>query len=1476
MPGEDVDYGHATIRIDIDGSGAAADGRAAGNQLQRALLNQTRRIGEQMRRQIQRGLNAAAVTVRVEPDLSRFDARLLAGLRSIDSLDIPVAPDVTGFEQRLRALLAGIEVPVRVVPDMSDFDARIRAHRPPTVTVNTDIDTDRLTRALGSLGGVAGKVGKTILGVLKFGAIGIAAASAVQGVMGLSAALASLTGITAAVPAAIVGSVAAFGALKLALSGIGDAFSAALTGDSKAFEKALEDLSPKAQAAAREVRGLKPAFEDLKESVQDAFFGKITGQITATAKALGGPLKTGLSGIAAAWGNAAKNALNYVKSQQGVANVKSILGGAENAVQGLSETTNKLTAGFLQMAGVVSDAFGEKLSTGISNAGNRFGQFMQNAAKSGDAVRWVDTAVQAFAQFGSIIGNVGKIIYGVFQAANVSGGGFLANIQVITKSLADFVNSASGQTTISNVFGAIGQVAAQLGPIISALLSNLGKIAPALAPILTGLGPVLVQVINQIGTAVRDALPQVAVAFQQIGAAAVSLGPALPPVAAAAAALARSAADLVAALAPAVALLAQLLGPVIEFAAPLLVAAAATALLVKAIQGAVAIFRVVQAAWLALNVAFAASPIGVIIVGVIALVAAIYLLYQRFEVVRTVVDAVGRALRDGFLDAVDFVKSAASQIADFFVGAFESTKSAVSTGIDAVVGFFTGLPDRISSGVSSLGSTISEFFVGAFETAKQAVQVGIDAVVDFFVQLPSRIAAGLAALPGLLYEAFTSAVAYLIIGLLTLVAGVVYTFTELPVKIYNGLVSLGTYLLQAFVVGWAQLTVWLATAVTAVGQWFAQLPVRIYNGLLTLGTYLVSAFTSAFNSTSTQVSSWIGQAVGFFQALPGRIGAGLSALGSYLVRSFSSAFSTTTAAISRWFTSSVDFFRRLPGQIGTALASLPGKLAGAFDRAVGAAKTAALNVVTSLVTVFAGLPGKIMSAIGDIGSKIMGKVTSGLPASVRKYLPFADGGIVLGPTHALIGEAGPEVVIPLTKPRRAAQLAAQSGLLAMLGVTQARTLAATGSAGDAATGNAVSTLRSLLSGIAGLLDSVGVNVVLGMVAGIRGNLGLVAAAAEDMAGAAVTAARSTLEIASPSKVFAKIGTDVGRGFVEGLTGTAAQIKSTAEKLAKDLIAAFSGRKQNALRDRLVGMVDSGNKRLTALAAQRDALAQRIADANKFAAETTKKALDAFSLQSLAQGQEQVTAQSITAGLEAAVKRVKTFSAQLDDLARRGLSKDLLTQIVGLGPEQGAELAAALSSTTKESLKRINSLQGQLATASNKLGLTSADVLYDAGAQAGKGFLTGLKAQQKDIERLMLDIARGMQKAIRAALQIKSPSRVFMKIGDLTGLGLHLGFLRRLAGLQDASRAAARDLADGVAAQLGGIGGRGKDAVVIPLTRAQRLRQAGEGAPGSGRRDGTGAAASGAVHNHTWNLYEVGSADVTAHRVVNRLVLAAGL
>ncbi|MFC9604534.1 hypothetical protein ACFTTN_13880 [Streptomyces niveus] len=1038
MAADDEDYGSARITITLDDTDIVGESRDLGLRIQRALLRATRDTGAAIRRQIQRGLSAADLTVRVDPDLSRFDSALLTGLRSLGSINLPVAPDLTGFVERIRALLAGQEVTIRVVPDLDDFDARIRAHRPPSITIRADLDVDVVSRALAGLTGIAGRVAGALGGLLRFGAVGIAVAGAATAVVGLVGALAPAAGILAAFPALIIGWQAALGTLRLALMGVSEAFGAALTGSSEEFTEALEDLSPAARAAALEVRALKPAFEALRNSVQDAFFSQIEGQITATAQALSGPMRSGLTAISQGWGEAAAGVLGYVQGAQGVANVESILDATALAVDGLGLTTNKLTAGLLQVAAVISDRFGAELSGGIANLGESFGLFLQRAAAGGDAVRWVDQALTVFAQLGDIIGNVGSILSGVFAAANVSGGGFLANIQQITRAVAELVNSAQGQEAIGAIFTAVAGVAAQLGPIVAALVTQIGGIASALGPgVFTQLGAAIVALVNAVGPALAVLAPSLEAvgaalndAFTNvdltgvagsIGSVVTSLAPSLPPLVDGITSLAVSAGDLLEVLAPVTTLLLQLLGHVVEYGAPVIVAATVTALLAKAFLAAKAAILAVRIAWAALTVTFAASPIGLIVLAVIGLATAVYLAYQRFEGFRNVVDSVGSAIKTGFLAAVDFVLGLPEMIG----GALSSFGSTLS-------GFFGGLWAGITGGLSAGADGVVTFFSGLWASITSGVSTAFNAVIGFFVALPGRIGAALAALPGFLVNVFTSAIAFLIIAALTQLAALIYVFTELPAKIGAGLMSLGSTLAGLFTTALTLVTATISGWVSTAVAFFTALPGRARAGLSSLGSSIGGVLSSAFSSASARISGWISTAVAFFSALPGRVGGALSALPGRVSAMFQSAGTSAMSAARSLGSSVVSFFSALPGRIAGALKAVGSRIAGVFRSALGAARGAVNSLISSIVSLFSGLPGKIVGALGDIGGQIMAKVKGGLPSGVAELLPFANGGVVDRPTAALIGEAGREVVIPLTRPQRARQLADESGLLDIL------------------------------------------------------------------------------------------------------------------------------------------------------------------------------------------------------------------------------------------------------------------------------------------------------------------------------------------------------------------------------------------------------------------------------------------------------------
>jgi chorismate mutase len=304
------------------------------------------------------------------------------------------------------------------------------------------------------------------------------------------------------------------------------------------------------------------------------------------------------------------------------------------------------------------------------------------------------------------------------------------------------------------------------------------------------------------------------------------------------------------------------------------------------------------------------------------------------------------------------------------------------------------------------------------------------------------------------------------------------------------------------------------------------------------------------------------------------------------------------------------------------------------------------------------------------------------------------------------------------------------------------------------------------------MPGAGAAVAQGLMSGMAGATSGVDSAARSMAAAVVTGIRAELQIASPSKKTKALAADVGKGLIVGLTGSRAKIKSVSADLAKDIWAAFTGSKDN----RYVAMVNKQTKKLLDAAAKRDKLASTIATAKKYASDVTSAARETAGLSNLGMQPEEVTAGGIKAGLASKLSQIKQFTKYIGILAKKGLGKGLLRQILNMGPEAGYAYASALVGADKGTFKSINSLQGQLDKSTTTLGRTGADLLYDSGKKAGKGFLTGLAAQQKDIENLMLKIAKGMQKAIKKALGIKSPSRVMAQLGAYSTQGLARGLI----------------------------------------------------------------------------------------------------
>lgn len=648
---------------------------------------------------------------------------------------------------------------------------------------------------------------------------------------------------------------------------------------------------------------------------------------------------------------------------------------------------------------------------------------------------------------------------------------------------------------------------------------------------------------------------------------------------------------------------------------------------------------------------------------------------------------------------------------------------------------------------------------------------------------------------------------------------------------------------------------------SGVVTFFLGIPAMIGGALSTLGAMVGQKFNEAKTTATNVALATVNSVVGFFTGLPGRIGAALSTLGSFISEKFNAAKATAANVALTTVNAVVGFFAGLPARIGNALAALGGFIGQKFNAAKATAVSTANSLINSVTGFFAGLPGKAASAVGSIVGRLRGVFNDAKSAVLSRAGSLVTEAVALvrglpSRAAAALGDLGGYLV-------GAGQALIDgfiSGITSKLGAAKDAVGSVVGAVRDFFPGSPAKT--GPFAGQGWVLYS-GRAIGDGLAQGIADRAGVALRAAAGMAAGVVGATNSALQISSPSKVFERIGKDVGRGFVDGLTGSVASIKAAADRVAKSITDAFKG-KNTRIDDVLVSQLRSTQAELTRLAGQRERIGARIKAANEFAASTTQSALQSFSLQNLFG--EGTTATGLADSIGAATAKIRQFNNQINALAKRGLRKDLLSQIIGLGPDQGAGLAATLGRATSAQLDDLNEAQRQLDQAAKDLGRTSADSLFDAGRNAGAGFLQGLKDQEAAIAKEMKKIANSLAGAIRKALGIRSPSTVLARLGRFAIQGLALGIDDQIPAVGRSALRAASALTDPFGA-----------GVSAPRIGGRFSGGASGGTASGGTPSTTTTSTRTVTNNNTFNVTAVGDPEVTAQRVLNRLVAAgAGL
>jgi hypothetical protein len=312
---------------------------------------------------------------------------------------------------------------------------------------------------------------------------------------------------------------------------------------------------------------------------------------------------------------------------------------------------------------------------------------------------------------------------------------------------------------------------------------------------------------------------------------------------------------------------------------------------------------------------------------------------------------------------------------------------------------------------------------------------------------------------------------------------------------------------------------------------------------------------------------------------------------------------------------------------------------------------------------------------------------------------------------------------------------------------------------------------------------IGTQIVAGLALGMNTSK----ASAEATAGqigntiaiAAMTGAiSSTQESALKSQLSNALSSAINGGMEKELaTGTAAEVNKVVTSLKNTLSSATAGGDISSTKESsLSKWLTNDNATLSKLATQRTNIATQIADAGQFAQSTAAAAVSNYTLSSATTNSSGGTASvnQIISTLSGDVGQIQSFKVNLQKLAKMGLNKDYLNQIISMGPVQGGQLAAELAAANLTQIAQINTAQTQIGAATNSLGQSAANVMYESGTQAGAGFLSGLKAQQSAINSEMQTIAKNMVTTLKKELGISSPSKVMMQHGLMVAEGLAQG------------------------------------------------------------------------------------------------------
>lgn len=705
---------------------------------------------------------------------------------------------------------------------------------------------------------------------------------------------------------------------------------------------ALAGLGAFATTIALGVDGIKKAFEGLKPTLDT-----LKGQVSATFEAGLAPairdlkavlpqLTQGFKNVAGAIAATASSFTAMLRQQTSVNAMNNILKQTAQITTNVGKAAAPLGQAFLSIASIAI-SFITPMTAGLGSLAEQFNKWVQSAQGQAKINDMINTGIQAFKVLFGIISQVGGIIVAVFQGLSTSTGMFGQTLVDTLQAVKEFLRSAEG----FNALQAIGQALQDVGVVVrTILLTALRELAPAIPPLLKAFSQLAQQV-----------MPPVVKILEIVG--------------------------------PIVVKLAEAIADNINWIGPLIIALGAWA----------------AAQWV-LNAAMLANPIGLVLIALAALVAAVALVItnwdsiaaffkgvwddvwkwtsDRITDVRNFIvstwDAIYKWLSDRLTDIRNFFVNIWNDIVSFFVGIGTSIGNAVGSVID----WFASIPAKIGNFLASLPGTLWNAFVDGFKLALNAVIQGIEWIIAAMIALPLKIMSIVVQVGTALVNGITSAFNWLVTNIPVFINNVITFFSELPSRIVGAIIGFSQMMNDWFTNTWNSLTTNVSTSFDSFVAWWNALPDRIIAAIQAFGGLLLNWITTAWNTAYDWAVARGAEFISWALGLPGRIIDAISRFiqdaRNWATQSFQALWDAAVQKAAEF----INWARGLPDRIASQFSSL-------FNRMVSIGGDIVRGIWQGIQNLAGWLWNQVTGFVGGIVSKVKSLLSIGSPSKV-----FAD------------------------------------------------------------------------------------------------------------------------------------------------------------------------------------------------------------------------------------------------------------------------------------------------------------------------------------------------------------------------------------------------------------------------------------------------------------------------------------------------------